>query len=123
MKSDRSQGSDSLALRPSGFTGSARRCHYSSASGNASSSAGFVFTQNLTLGIREAEVQALQHYLNTHGFPVVSIPSYAGSLGFETQYFGASTQTALAKFQKSVGIKPAIGYFGPVTRAYVNAHP
>jgi peptidoglycan hydrolase-like protein with peptidoglycan-binding domain len=52
---------------------------------------------------------------------VVSISGYAGSLGYETQYFGRNTQMALAKFQKSVGIAPAVGFFGPITRAYVNA--
>jgi peptidoglycan hydrolase-like protein with peptidoglycan-binding domain len=71
----------------------------------------------------QIEEKALRrHYLNTHGFPVVATSTYAGSLGYETQNFGVSTQAALAKFQKSVGIAPAVGYFGPVTRTYVNSH-
>lgn len=87
--------------------------------GVASSS--LTFTRNLTLGSRGPDVASLEHYLNTHGFAVVSTPGYAGSLGYETQYFGVKTQAALADFQKSVGIA-ATGYFGPITRAYLNAH-
>jgi len=32
-----------------------------------------------------------------------------------TGYFGALTRKALAEYQKTEGIKPAVGYFGPVT--------
>ena len=87
--------------------------------GEASSS--FTFTRNLTIGSTGTDVAALEHFLNTHGFPVVSIPGYAGSLGYETPHFGVKTQASLAEFQKSVGI-PGTGYFGPATRAYVNGH-
>jgi parallel beta-helix repeat protein len=90
--------------------------------GITSSSSPYVFTRNLTIGSKGSDVETLQHYLNTRGFPVNSTPTYAGSLGYETQYFGKATQTALAEFQKSVGISPAVGFFGPITRAYVNAH-
>jgi peptidoglycan hydrolase-like protein with peptidoglycan-binding domain len=85
-------------------------------------SSSFTFTRNLTIGSKGPDVEVLQHYLNTHEFPVVSTPGYAGSLGYETEYFGAKTQVALAKFQKSVDIVPAVGYFGPITRAWVNGH-
>jgi len=81
----------------------------------------YVFTQNLSLGMRSPDVEELQHYLNTHGFPVISTPTYAGSLGYETKYFGSSTKAALEKFQAAHGIH-ATGYFGPITRAYVNGH-
>jgi hypothetical protein len=86
------------------------------------SSSPFNFTRNLMIGSKGSDVEALQHYLNTHGFPVNATPTYAGSLGYETQYFGKATQTALAEFQKSVGISPAVGFFGPITRAWVSAH-
>jgi peptidoglycan hydrolase-like protein with peptidoglycan-binding domain len=79
----------------------------------------YVFVRDLTLQSRGPDVQALQQYLNTHGFPVITTPSYAGSLGHETQYFGNATQKALSLFQGSVGITPASGYFGPITRAYL----
>ncbi len=70
------------------------------------------FTMNLTIGSSGAEVTALQNWLISKGY---SIP--AGATG----YFGVQTQTALASFQAANGIAPAAGYFGPVTRAKVNA--
>jgi hypothetical protein len=82
---------------------------------------GTTFAENLWLGSRGDDVQQLQIYLNAHGFPVAA--SGPGSPGNETTYFGAATQRALAAFQASVGITPAVGYFGSITRAYVNAHP
>lgn len=39
-----------------------------------------------------------------------------------TAYFGNLTRAALAEFQANVGISPALGNFGAVTRAYVNTH-
>jgi peptidoglycan hydrolase-like protein with peptidoglycan-binding domain len=39
-----------------------------------------------------------------------------------TGYFGALTRAALAEFQTKVGISPALGNFGPITRAYLVAH-
>jgi peptidoglycan hydrolase-like protein with peptidoglycan-binding domain len=38
-----------------------------------------------------------------------------------TDYFGILTYNALVEFQASVGIH-GTGYFGPITRAYVNGH-
>ena len=78
--------------------------------GSASASASF--TMDLTLGSSGAEVTALQNWLISKGY---SIP--AGATG----YFGAQTQSALAAYQAANGISPAAGYFGPITRAKVNA--
>lgn len=77
-----------------------------------SSSASATFTMDLTLGSSGAEVTALQNWLIKGGY---AIP--AGATG----YFGAQTQSALAAWQKANGVTPAAGYFGPVTRAKVNA--
>ncbi len=79
-------------------------------SGGASASA--TFTRDLTIGSTGADVTALQNWLISKGF---SIP--AGATG----YFGAQTAAALAAYQASVGISPAAGYFGPITRAKVSA--
>jgi len=38
-----------------------------------------------------------------------------------TKNFGALTRNALIEFQKKAGIKPASGYFGPISRTYVNS--
>jgi photosystem II stability/assembly factor-like uncharacterized protein len=80
-----------------------------------------LFTRNLTIGSTGPDVKALQIYLNTHGF-ILAITG-PGSPGNETNLFGALTRDALAKFQAAKGISPAAGFFGPLTRAYVNAHP
>jgi hypothetical protein len=39
-----------------------------------------------------------------------------------TTNFATLTKVALIEFQKSVGISPASGYFGAITRRWVNAH-
>ncbi|HUQ30070.1 MAG TPA: peptidoglycan-binding protein, partial [Candidatus Paceibacterota bacterium] len=69
------------------------------------------FTRDLTIGSTGADVTALQSWLIAGGY---SIP--AGATGF----FGAQTQAALAAYQAKVGISPAAGYFGPITRAKVS---
>ena len=78
----------------------------------------FIFKKNLSSGMVNNDVKELQKYLNTHGFVVAK--SGAGSPGHETTKFGAATRTALIKFQKAKGIKPANGLFGPLTRGVVN---
>jgi hypothetical protein len=71
------------------------------------------FTSDLTVGSTGAQVTALQAFLIAQGdLTAVSAP---------TGYFGALTQAALAKFQAANGITPSVGYFGPKTRAFVNA--
>lgn len=70
---------------------------------------------NLTVGSKGAAVKDLQKFLNSNGYPVAA--SGAGSPGNETETFGSLTKAALAKWQAAVGISPASGYFGPITRA------
>ncbi len=53
------------------------------------------FTSSLTLGSTGADVKALQEYLNAHGFMIAT--TGAGSPG-------------------------AAGYFGSITRTYIQAH-
>ncbi len=79
------------------------------------------FARDLDMGATGSDVMALQAYLNAKGFMVAE--TGPGSKGMETEMFGGLTQAALAKFQASVGISPAVGYFGPKTRAYVAANP
>jgi hypothetical protein len=78
----------------------------------------FAFTRDLQLRDTGNDVQMLQQFLNTKGFLVSQ--TGPGSPGNETTYFGVKTWQALVRFQKSVGIKPASGYFGPITQAWVN---
>jgi hypothetical protein len=79
------------------------------------------FNRNLTIGSRGGDVLALQIYLNAHGFLLAS--SGPGSPGMETSFFGKLTKSALAKFQAANGIQPSVGFFGPITRAFVLSHP
>jgi hypothetical protein len=85
----------------------------------SSNNSKFIFTKNLKYLMLDNEVKELQKFLNTHGYPV-SLTG-AGSSGLETTKFGSLTQKALIKFQKANNITPAVGYFGPITRAKVNS--
>jgi len=58
-----------------------------------------------------------ESFLNRDGFLVSR--TGPGSPGNETTRFGAKTWAALVRFQKSAGIAPASGYFGPLTRSYI----
>ena len=85
----------------------------SSSTGTTTTTTSTTFSRDLTLGSRGADVTALQQMLINKGFlTAVSAP---------TAYFGVLTQTALGKFQAANGISPTAGYFGPKTRAFVNA--
>ncbi|HEV7121564.1 MAG TPA: peptidoglycan-binding protein, partial [Candidatus Paceibacterota bacterium] len=75
-------------------------------------STSMTFTMDLKVGSSGAQVTALQNWLISKGFTIS-----AGATGF----FGAQTKAALAAYQAANGISPAAGYFGPVTRARVNA--
>ena len=66
-----------------------------------------------------ADVKQLQIFLNSQGFTVAK--TGAGSPGQESTYFGPLTQKAVAKFQKANEITPVVGYFGPITRAFINS--
>lgn len=80
--------------------------------GGSSTSTGAAFTMDMTLGASGAEVTRLQNWLISKGY---SIP--AGATG----YFGSQTAAAVGAYQSANGISPAVGYFGPMTRAKVNA--
>ncbi|MBC7981626.1 peptidoglycan-binding protein [Candidatus Parcubacteria bacterium] len=77
----------------------------------------YTFTKSLTSGRSSPEVKNLQRYLNSKGFTVSK--AGPGSAGKETATFGPATKAALIKFQKANGIKPASGFFGPITRAFI----
>lgn len=78
----------------------------------------YTFTQNFKKGETTSGILELQKYLNQHGHPVSA--TGAGSIGNETSYFGPLTELALSSFQKSHNIMPSVGYFGPLTRAFIN---
>lgn len=57
----------------------------------------YIFSRNLKLGDRGADIRELQKYLNNSGFVLAT--KGAGSLSKETNFFGWATRKALAKFQ------------------------
>ncbi len=80
--------------------------------GSTGGSTSYNFTRDLTVGSKGDDVSALQQFLIGKGLLKISAP---------TGFFGSMTKAALASFQASVNITPAVGYFGPKTRAYVNS--
>ncbi len=70
------------------------------------------FASNLTVGSKGADVTALQQILIDKGFLKI-----AAATGF----FGSLTKAAVSAWQASAGISPAAGYFGPKSRAVLNA--
>ena len=67
----------------------------------------------LTMGSQGAGVTTLQNILISAGY---SIP--AGATG----YFGAQTRSALAAWQAASNISPAAGYYGPISKAALEAN-
>jgi uncharacterized repeat protein (TIGR02543 family) len=73
--------------------------------------------RDLEFGMRGDDVLALQRLLNTNGS--ILAESGVGSPGNETNFFGALTQKALARYQSAHGVVPSVGYFGSITRAHM----
>ena len=78
----------------------------------------FIFTINLKLGDVNEQVKQLQKYLNSHNFIIAK--QGPGSPNKETTIFGYATKQALVNFQKANKISPSSGYFGPLTRDFIN---
>ena len=81
------------------------------------STSAFAFTRDLKLGSVGEDVKQLQIFLNGQGFFVSKTAE--GSKGMETINFGPATKSALFRFQLVHDIRPASGYFGPKTQAFI----
>jgi hypothetical protein len=79
---------------------------------SSSSSCALASAPDLTIGSTGASVVDLQNYLVSGGYLVMPA-------GVSMGYFGSLTQSALASYQAAMGIAPAAGYFGPITKASV----
>jgi len=79
----------------------------------------YPFTRNLQLYDFGSDVKALQEFLieASTGSAAQALARYG-----PTQYFGFLTLGALKEYQASVDV-PATGYFGPLTRNSISAHP
>ncbi len=71
-------------------------------------------TRNLDIGSTGADVTSLQIFLYARGWLVMSNGAVYG-------VFDQTTKNALSSYQKATGIYPSDGFFGPATRASVNA--
>lgn len=74
----------------------------------------YQFNSNLTIGSTGADVTALQQILVKGGY--LTMPA-----GVAYGNFGPLTKAAVAKWQAAVGITPAAGYVGTISRAKLNA--
>ncbi|MHB1769919.1 MAG: ice-binding family protein [Minisyncoccota bacterium] len=78
-----------------------------------------MITVNLGKGSKSNGVAILQQFLiSQNKGPSAEALARVGP----TSYFGVLTNAALAEFQANVGISPALGNFGPITRAYLSMH-
>jgi len=79
----------------------------------------FKFLKDLKTGSINSDVKELQKFLNSNGYILAA--SGPGSIGNETDTFGKFTREALARFQAANKISPAVGFFGPITRTFINS--
>lgn len=79
----------------------------------SASAQGFMFNKNLSLGMRNADVTALQTYLMNAGF--FTHPTATG-------YFGSVTKSAVVAFQLANNL-PGTGFVGVLTRGVLNSSP
>ncbi|MEN9912880.1 MAG: trimeric autotransporter adhesin [Candidatus Parcubacteria bacterium] len=68
--------------------------------------------RDLSVGSRGTDVTDLQGLLSEQGYLQVPI-------GVPFGYFGSLTQSALSRYQASIGV-PSTGYYGPMTRARIS---
>ena len=78
-----------------------------------STTTSYKFKNDLKYGSNGDDVVALQTLLEKRGFLVIP-------MGTKKGFFGQLTRDALINFQKYENISPAVGYFGPITRAKIN---
>jgi hypothetical protein len=93
-------------------TGASNQVSFQVQSGNSC----YLFSTNLTIGSTGADVVALQTWLMGNGFDIPAVSSGKQQKGV----YSFQTAAAVAKYQTSIGI-PATGFFGPATRAALNA--
>ena len=86
----------------------------SSSSSSMTTSTGHMFSVDLTIGSKGADVTALQQILVSKGYLVMPA-------GVAMGYFGNLTKSAVSAWQASAGIMPTAGYVGPKSSAMLNS--
>ncbi|MEK7480624.1 MAG: peptidoglycan DD-metalloendopeptidase family protein [Patescibacteria group bacterium] len=71
-------------------------------------------TEKIMFGANNDGIRFLQRFLIGKD---IGLSSEALARAGATGYFGLLTKNALAEYQHAAGIRPASGYFGPITRA------
>lgn len=119
-----SLSSPTIALTTSGVFGEDRKeaedggsMTYASDTSAQNPGGMILFPRDLTYGMEGTDVRSLQQFLNAHGS--VLIAHGAGAPGEETEFFMERTRDALRRFQRTHGIEPSAGYFGPMTRGVI----
>lgn len=84
---------------------------------SSATSSVYVFVRDLKINMAGADVLELQKLLvaNKSGAAAQALAQHG-----LTKNFGPLTQKALIEYQKAKGITPAVGYFGPKTRASIS---
>jgi glucuronoarabinoxylan endo-1,4-beta-xylanase len=91
--------------------------HSQAGESDSSFSSAYVFMRNLSYGTRGNDVRQLQEFLISEASgPAAQKLKTHGA----TQTFATLTYNALVEFQIKAGISPSSGYFGPITKAWVN---
>lgn len=65
--------------------------------------------QNMTIGSTGQGVVVLQGLMSELGY--LKVPS-----GVPFGYYGSLTRNAVAQYQSSLSVSPAVGYYGPITK-------
>lgn len=65
--------------------------------------------QNMTVGSTGQDVVVLQGLMSELGY--LNVPT-----GIAFGYYGSLTRDAVARYQSSNSVTPAVGYYGPVTK-------
>jgi hypothetical protein len=98
-----------------------------SQSTNQTNTTVYQFARNLTRGMQGEDVLKLQEFLNKNGAKLAE--NGPGAPGRETTRFSSRTFNALIRYQEAHAkeilgpekLKKGTGYFGPNTRAFINA--
>ena len=81
----------------------------SAPSANAQVVTNVTVSPNLTIGSTGDSVVVLQALMSEMGY--LNIPA-----GTSMGYYGSLTKNAVASYQASLNVSPAVGYYGPVTK-------